>query len=368
MSSINPVIYNDSADPVKRPSVASVSAKAPAKLILSGEHAVVYGYPSIAIAVDLYATTTVSQSHCKNNILGFDFANLKYNAKHTIGALTKLKDKAYFDYQRFLRGECSIREVLNKPFELLQFTVSHFLDRLDVSLPGGIDIKTNSNIPSGCGMGSSAATIMSLLYAVGHLLNLDMSKEHYIELGREAENLQHGKSSGLDLHLTALGGCIKFKAGQYSKLNIKTNNFYIINTGRPAATTGQCVSSVKKYFTHNEHVNNFGENFANLTTQLERELLSNNIAEIVLILRENHKLLNYIGVVPERVNNFISEMQNFGAAAKVCGAGSIAGEAAGAVLGICPDPEIVQAVQNLTKQYGYTMHSVSVDSHGIRIL
>lgn len=342
---------------------ASISAKAPAKLILSGEHAVVYGFPSIAIAIDLYATSEVSKN--RHNILGFDFANLKYNAKHTINTLSKLKDKAFVDYHRFLRGECSIREVVHKPFELLQFAVSHFLDKLDISLPGGIDIKTNSTIPTGCGLGSSAATIMSLLYAVGHLLDLDLTKNRYIELGKTAENLQHGKSSGLDIFLTVEGGCMKYEAGQIKKLDITTANMYLINTGRPIVTTGECVSMVKKHFINNDKL---GYEFAELTLSLEKKLLDNNLNDIAEIIKENHKLLNYIGVVPSTINNFIGQIEQTGASAKICGAGATAGQNAGAVLVVTPSHTDTDELYNLVKQQGFSMQPINLDNHGIRIL
>lgn len=347
--------------------VNSIAAKAPAKLILSGEHAVVYGFPSIAMAIDLYAISEVAKN--KHNLLGFDFANLKYNAKHTLNTISKLKDKAFIDYQRFLRGECSIREVVNKPFELLQFAVSHFLDKLNITLPGGIDIKTHSNIPTGSGLGSSAATIMSLLYAVGHLLNLNLSKARYIELGKTAENLQHGKSSGLDITLTVEGGCMKYENGHLKNIEISTSNMYLINTGRPLVTTGECVSKVKKFFSNNSaNGSNLGYEFAELTTSLEKELVNNNIDQTILIIRENHRLLNHIGVVPHKVNMFIDEVQQIGAAAKVCGAGAVAGDNAGAVLAMCPSQDNVFSLQKLIANYGYTMQAITLDNHGIRII
>lgn len=359
---VEPVI-----DSVVKPAI-SVSSKAPAKLILSGEHAVVYGHPSIAMAVDLYAVSTVSYRCNQHNMLGFNFSNLKYNAKRTIGTLSRLKNQAYVDYQRFLRGECSIREVINKPFELLQFAISHFLDKLDISLPGGIDIKTSSNIPAGCGMGSSAATIMSLLYAVGNLLDLNLPKAKYIELGKDAENLQHGKSSGLDLHLTTIGGCMRYQDGVFKPLKmIATNKLYLINTGCPSVTTGQCVESVRKYF-NPESNTNLGKAFAEVTQCLEKELLNNSLIEIIMLLRENHKLLNYIGVVPEKVHLFIQHIEQHGGAAKVCGAGAVAGHAAGAVLAICPDDDCLEQIKILCASNHYSLQKVSMDNHGIRVL
>lgn len=351
--------------------IKTVSAKAPAKLILTGEHAVVYGCPSIAMAIDLYAVSNVTRN--THNLLGFDFANLKYNAKHTLKTLGKLKEKAFIDYHRFLRGECSIREVVNKPFELLQLAVSHFLDNLNIALPGGIDIQTNSDIPAGCGMGSSAATIMSLLYAVGNLLDLELNKARYIELGKTTENLQHGKSSGVDIMLTVEGGCHKFYNSNITALSINTQNMYIVNTGRPIVTTGECVSGVKKHFKNNDSLL---QEFENITLLLEELLAANSSSNVnsnkqdafIHVIKENHKLLNHIGVVPQRVQDFINEVQKINAAAKVCGSGSIAGDNAGAVLVVCKNKENYFLLRELTTKYGYTVQPINLDSNGIQII
>lgn len=365
MASIASLVENNCKDDSARAKDAAVSksiAKAPGKLILSGEHAVVYGAPSIAMAIDLYATSEVSRN--KQNLLGFDFANLKYNAKHTLHTISKLKDKAFVDYHRFLHGECSIREVVNKPFELLQFAVSNFLDKLNIVLPGGIDIKTNSTIPHGCGLGSSAATIMSLLYAVGDLLDLNITKARYIELGKAAENLQHGKSSGVDINLTVEGGCLRFANGDIKPIRYSSEGFYLVNTGRPVVTTGECVNHVKKHFKNSKLI----YDFESITLGLERSLLNNNTEEVARLVRENHILLNHIGIVPERVNEFILRLNNLGVTAKVCGAGAVKGDNAGAVLIICQDPHNLPNVKDLLNKHGYTMQAVNVDNHGIKVI
>lgn len=353
----------------KTASKAISIARAPAKLILSGEHAVLYGSPSLAIAIDIYADTTVSYNNNLNKILGFDFANLKYNAKRTLDTLSILKNKAQSDYNRFLRGECNIKEVLNKPFELLQFALSNFLEQLNINLPGGLNIKTDSNIPTGCGLGSSAATIMSLLYAVGDLLDLNIDKPKYIELARAAENLQHGKSSGIDLNLTTQGGCIKFQSGKYKKLDVNykihTDYFYLINTGIPIVTTGQCVIYAKKYFVKN---NSLKQDFEAITNGLEKNLIDNKINNIILDIQNNHKLLDYIKVVPSKVSNFIANIEKIGGAAKICGAGAVSGDNAGAVLAVCNSIDVLNNLKQLCKFYNYSIQKVNIDSHGIRIL
>ena len=55
-----------------------------------------------------------------------------------------------------------------------------------------------------------------------------------------------------------------------------------------------------------------------------RENFDNNLNDIAEIIKENHKLLNYIGVVPSTINNFIGQIEQTGASAKICGAGATA--------------------------------------------
>ncbi len=62
-----------------------------------------------------------------------------------------------------------------------------------------------SDLPIGCGMGSSAATILSVIYAIATHLHLPISQEKLFQLALEAENMQHGRSSGLDLKIVYAG-------------------------------------------------------------------------------------------------------------------------------------------------------------------
>jgi mevalonate kinase len=51
-------------------------------------------------------------------------------------------------------------------------------------------------------MGASAAVILSLTHALVNYCDHVFSADKYLYFGREIENLQHGKSSGLDLFLS----------------------------------------------------------------------------------------------------------------------------------------------------------------------
>lgn len=332
-------------------------ARSPAKLILSGEHAVVYGKPAIAMAINRYAESTIT-ANLSSAIL-FNCLNFKSAKSFTLQALEGIKQRLQNKYHAFLEGRCGIREVLKTPFELLQYTVTHLLETLNVTLAEGLNIRTESEIPIGCGMGSSAAIVMSTLYALAHFLKLDIDPARFLALGREAENLQHGYSSGLDLHLAMKGGCLRFEEGQTSVRALPNVPLSIVQTGTPKSTTGQCVSHVSKHFKQSS----IADDFAAITALFDQALQANDLPNMQACIRQNHLLLVKIGVVPLKVQDYIRALEKEGAAAKICGAGAIEGNNAGVVV-VMSDRDL----SSVTRDYGYSLQSVHGDLYGTQIV
>jgi len=250
--------------------------------------------------------------------------------------------------------------VLKKPFELLQYSVTTLIDRLNLQLTRGLEIQVNSNIPIGCGMGSSAATIVSSMQAIASLFNLKLEAKKFLALGQNIEDLQHGRSSGLDLHLTFFGGGIKFCQGNTTPIQITdTTCFYIVNTGVPQATTGESVAKAAKYFTTTK----LGEDFKAVTDALDVALKENKLHDIQHAINENHKLLKNIGVVPKKVCSFIEAIQQQKGAAKICGAGSIIGEQGGIVLVVAE-----RDLSAVAKTFNYNLQPITIDHYGTQII
>lgn len=330
-----------------------LKARSPAKLILSGEHAVVYGAPAMALAIDRYAYSTVL-SVLSSSIL-FNCLNLHYARSLTRKTLKAISQRIQMQYRDFLEGRCGIRDVLKKPFELVQYTVMHILESLNISLLQGLEIQSDSTIPMGCGLGSSAAVVMSTLYAIAHFFGLEVDSHGFVSLGRAAENLQHGQSSGLDLQVALLGGCLHFEQGQVSVRAIPETPMMIVQTGTPLASTGECVRAVEPYF----KTGSLLEDFSAITRAFDEALGLQARLPMQACIRENHRLLVNIGVVPLKVQDFIQALEKQGAAAKICGAGSIAGDQAGVVL-VVADQDISETVMH----YGYSMQPVCADTQG----
>jgi hydroxymethylglutaryl-CoA synthase len=348
--------------PASAPTQKSLTVRAPGKLILSGEHAVVYGNSALAMAINRYTETTVSgyaQPPEKENIL-FNLLNFRYHREHSLSALRRFKRGVQEKYQQFLQGNYGIRDVLKEPFELLQYAVTHLIDKREVKLPQGIEIQTDSNIPIGCGMGSSAAAIVSSMIAVAQFSQLEIDLDSCYQLAWDAENMQHGHSSGVDVYLVLHGGCIRFsKEGRRESRPVPAKRFLLVNTGTPAATTGECVAAAS--FLKNDAL--LLAEFAQATDDIDRALQQDDTRLLIDGVRRNHRLLVRLGVTPERVQRFIADVEKTGGAAKICGAGSVRGDAAGMVLVIT---EI--DLTSLVEAYGYQPLFINGEMQGAHVL
>lgn len=336
-----------------------MKAIAPGKLILSGEHAVVYGRPAIAMAVDRCAQAVVVPSAEAGDTVAIDLQDLQQMESFTVRALRDLKGRVVKNYRMFLDGQLGIRDVLHKPIELFQYAFITILDALHLKVAGGMKIQLHSNIPIGCGMGSSAATVLSVLRSIGHYFRVEFRPEWYQSYSLEAENLQHGHASGVDTYISLNGGCARFQEGQAEALPLPRMPLHLVNTGTPASTTGECVAQVRA-----RHANSrIWDDFEAVTRSMEKAVVTNNLKDIQSCVRENQRLLDAIGVVPARVGGFVSDIEKQGAAAKICGAGSVAGDNAGIVMVCAKDPP-----KALCAKYGYQLMSVRGEPLGARIV
>lgn len=332
---------------------------APGKLILSGEHAVVHGNPALAMAVNRYVTATVTHEHMPQILL--DLSDIAHNSRLSFEMLRLVKDRIKRKYHRFIRGEYSIRQVLQKPFELAQFAISVLAETLNLSLPHGVKIHVKSDIPIGCGMGSSAATILSVMHAISTYMEITISPETLFQLALEAENMQHGHSSGLDLRIAMNGGCLYINGKDIQLRDVPATPMFLVNTGTPASTTGQCVETVATHFESMQ----LKDDFAVITNLMDHSLQQQSWSGMQEAVRENHRLLITIGVVPEKVQKFVSQIEMMGGSAKTCGAGSVTGDNAGAVLVMMEDEKALLA---LTQEYGYSVLPISGESRGVHVV
>jgi mevalonate kinase len=291
-----------------------VLARAPAKLILSGEHAVLYGAPALALTVDCYAYTKIEWQD--DDGVFFDLVNLNYSKKLSYEELFKKSPRHAMRVDPLFQS--GLQYGKNAHFEkggggdsrggfyLAIYTTSLFFNHYNITPTKGLKITINSDIPLGSGMGSSAAVILTILFSLANFFGLNISQEEYYLLAKKAEDLAHGTSSGLDIKLILEGGFNYFCDQKLIKRTINNLPFNLINTGAPLSTTKDCVMHAKKYFTNS----NLVADFTAVTNALDDAILNNNLANIKLALRENHKLLVSLNVVSDKTLDLIEKFRS----------------------------------------------------------
>ena len=334
-----------------------MKAVAPGKLILSGEHAVVYGKPAIAMAIDRSAVFELTPQ--AGDRISFEVPGISDSESFTLMALRDLKRRVEKKYHEFLNGDIGIGYVLGGPVDLFRFAFINTLDGLHRTLDSGIVMKLRSSIPVGCGMGSSAATVLSEIRAMGHYLRVDFKPEWYYEYSLEAEKLQHGKPSGVDSYISLHGGCARFQNGEAQSMSLPRMKMYMVQTGIPESTTGESVMEVERNFRDSS----IWSEFEAVTNAFEDAFRTNNLQKIHWLVRENNRLLAAIGVVPKPVQQFIAEIEQWGGSAKICGAGSVIGDKGGVVLVVSE-----RQPTEICQKFGYTVSPVRGDPLGTRII
>jgi len=202
-----------------------VVASAPAKIILFGEHFVVYGEPAIVMAIDkrAYASAEIR----KDKRIYINSADLGMSG--------------FFEGENFHeeRGSQAARRTL----EPLKITVQKVLERSKRNV--GISVEVRSGIPVAAGLGSSAAVATAVAVAVGRVLDLELSKEEIFHVSYEAERYVHGTPSGIDPTISTYGGVLLYRKDKgFSQIRVKGEIPLVIGDTGVKRSTGDLVANV----------------------------------------------------------------------------------------------------------------------------
>ena len=308
-----------------------VIVSAPGKLHLSGEHAVVYGNPAIAISTSLRLTVTLELQ----------------NGKTTL---------------RAMRNEDAYIDTIVKAFE----------SQYGIFPDDGLYLRIDSAIPPGSGMGSSASLAVALIGALSVWYGLPWNTKIINDTAYQAEKVQHGNSSGSDPAIATNGGIIWYrKELEFLKtlwlLTLKIPSafmpFVLINTGR-TESTGELVSHVATVRNRDEAA------FALLLNDVEA--VTKNMAQTIhdedepgfrQAIQKNERLLENMEIVSVDTRALIADIERAGGVAKISGAGGRA-RGSGVVIAIHDTPGVLTEI---AKHHGYPSFRVQLGGEGIRM-
>ena len=342
-------------------------ACAPGKIILSGEHSVVYGAQAVAVAIQKH-TTVSFKPLTESNTINTLFAGISSGVHYPLHALGSLKEKLDSRFESFAQGVLPIQKILSKPDDLLMYTLSSLVHHIPI--PGRVSsqsylpvpgrLSSTTDLPLGSGMGSSASAIAATLMLFEHLLEKPLGIDQRFEMVRFCERLQHGRGSAIDAAAVTYGGINHIQNGNVRQLSISLgNDWYWIFTGKPQVSTGECVHHVRDRYEHDAQL---WLEFSAVTATLIDQLSTG--ASMIDTIKANHRLLCRIGVVPDSSLALIKRIEAFGGAAKISGAGAHKGEAGGLVLAYLPD----KSINVLMDDYQYMWGHIEEDVCGARYI
>lgn len=289
--------FDDSAHLLHQLTMPAIASSAPAKIILFGEHAVVYGQPAIAIPF------TAVKAKC-SVFARPDLPSGKVNMNFAISG--EMND---------LHGDLS--QFMDRVLRI----VSNFA-RID-QYPAS-EIKVTSSIPLGSGLGSSASIAVAMIRAATQFLGLELSNDAVNELAYQSEMLCHGTSSGLDNTVVVYEKPVYFvKNKPLEKVSPQgMRTFIVADTGIPGSTRDEVAKVRSRWESSNIETESLFARIGAIANQARHLLENHPFIPVGNLLTENHELLQELGVSSQELDHLVIEAIKTGAfGAKMTGGG-----------------------------------------------
>ena len=307
-------------------------ASVPGKVIITGEYAVAFGQSAIGVAINRLSKATLSCQPVASNteaMLTLQLPQVHKKRTLSVQQAQQLADHVAQQHKAFLAGQIPLCRLFSDPEDLLLAALGYGISTNQLAVQQHLDFTLHSELLMGGGMGSSASSIAALLAALLHANHCPFDKHSLYQQVQVIEHWQHGRSSGLDPRLCVYGGMHCLQGGQYRQLDISIPpEWFLVSSGKPQSSTGECVELVRQQ----QHSQSFWQQFGEVVKAMEGALLEADSDALVKLIKANHRLLQTLSVVPKTVAEFIAQVELAGGAGKVCGAGSIRGEAGGLIL------------------------------------
>ena len=270
-------------------------ASAPGKIILFGEHAVVYNRPALAVPV--------TQVHADVEVLDSPRAGIFIHAPG-------------IDLHAELNSLPTDHPIASVVLKLLQ--------RFDISQTPSIEINISSSIPVASGLGSGAAVSVALIRSLSSFLFRSLTDDEVNMLAFEIEKLHHGTPSGIDNTVITYNKPVYFIKGQPIETFKVGKPFTIVigDTG-VSALTKESVGDVRRLWLRDTA--NF-ENCFNEIAQIAliaRRSIEHGKPELLgELMDHNHALLQGLTVSSPELDKLVAAARNAGAlGAKLSGSG-----------------------------------------------
>ncbi|HJW89909.1 MAG TPA: mevalonate kinase [Anaerolineales bacterium] len=309
------------------------TASAPGKIILLGEHAVVYGQPAIAVPVIQVHVRAVVTADPRQP------AGLVHIQAPEIGLDTELDQ---------LPADDPLAAVIHGVFK-----------ELGIARPPALSVRVVSTIPVASGLGSGAAVSVAIIRALAAFLGHLLPDERVAALAYEVEKIHHGTPSGIDNSVVTYARPVYFTRvrglGEQFIPQIET-----FQVGRPfeiliadtgvSSPTALAVGDVRHAW--QAEPDRYQGLFATIgkVVQAGRQAIEKGrLEQLGRLMDENHALLTQIGVSSPELDRLVESAREAGAfGAKLSGSGR-----GGNMISLAP-PDGALAIERALRAAGAT--------------
>ncbi len=311
-------------------------ASAPGKIILFGEHFVVYGIKAVLCSIDKRITATsqfVDEKVIRiKSSLGESSIDL-YELHNSDNISQKFMRPFFYIVQKAMKGRNTDR---------------------------GIEIILESQIPAGVGLGSSSAACVAVTASVNGLFNR-LTKDEVLKTAIEAERVIFKQNSGADSTISTFGGLASYdlKNG-FCNIPSENNWSFIISNSGEIHNTHEIVQQVKNFKEKNEMLfNDLCKQEEDIVNSAIKSLKESNINELGLLMSKNHELLKKIRVSTEKIDLLINKAKLTSYGSKITGAGG-----GGCIISLVDDHNNKNTMNTLEKNADSFM--AKIDYSGLR--
>ncbi|HGY56346.1 MAG TPA: hydroxymethylglutaryl-CoA reductase, degradative [Caldithrix abyssi] len=288
------------------------------KIILLGEHAVVYGSHAIAAPIPLAMQAKVSETDNEGIHLIIPRWGVEEQIRH--GAEHK--------YSIF------------KSLELI-------LDTLDLQKQN-MKIEVFPYVPRAMGLGGSASLAVAIIRALSEQYKLGLSDTDVSRLAFESEKIVHGTPSGIDNTMATYGRFLLYKKGEppfMETIRVEKPIRIVIGLTWVESLTAKMVSRVRQGWERNKKVyNHIFKEIDLLVKDAVKAIEKYDLQQLGELMNINQGLLNALQVSGREIEELVDIARSKGAlGAKLTGGGG-----GGAIIALCPDnaEKVAMAIKN----------------------